>query len=36
MRTMESAQRHDRLALRLSVIISRLLAGEGVVQSDSL
>lgn len=30
MRTTEPAQRHDRLALRLSVIISRLLAGESL------
>lgn len=30
MRNREPAQRHDRLALRLSVIISRLLAGESL------
>lgn len=30
MRNMEPAQRYDRLALRLSVIISRLLAGESL------
>ncbi|CAI1006947.1 MULTISPECIES: helix-turn-helix transcriptional regulator [Serratia] len=30
MRTTEPAQRHDRLALRLSVIISRLFAGESL------
>ncbi|TBL69058.1 helix-turn-helix transcriptional regulator [Hafnia alvei] len=30
MRNKEPAQRHDRLALRLSIIISRLLAGESL------